>query len=256
MRRPARLLILACFAWGLLALTATGFAREMGAAVELVAPRAGSTLAAGSMAELEWAPGERFSRLPAVEEWEAFLSLDGGATFPLRITPHLDQDLRRIRFQVPPFATADARILLRFGDERRETAVELPVRFAIAAPPGLPLLETSFPLAHQAAASGEPARPGHAGVVAWVEGDRRGGGLRQVVAAVRPSLRARLEPPETRTEAAVLTSEPVPQPPGGPVPGDAAAATPSTGRRTPLGRAGTGPDLSSDILLLIQRQNE
>ncbi len=256
MRRPARLLILACFAWGLLALAAAGFARETGAAVELVAPRASATLVAGSMAELEWAPGGRFSRLPAVEEWEAFLSLDGGATFPLRITPHLDQDLRRFRFQVPPFATADARILLRFGDERRETAVELPARFAIAAPSGLHLLETSFPFARQAAAPGEPARPGHAGVVAWVEGTRRGGGLRQVVAVSPFGLRAQLDPPETRTEAAVLTSAPAPQQPTGPVPGDAAAATPSTGRRTPLGRPGTGPDLASDILLLIQRQNE
>jgi hypothetical protein len=256
MRRPARLVILACFAWGLLALAAAGFAGETGAAVELVAPQADATLAAGSMAELEWAPGEGFSHLQDVEEWEAFLSLDGGATFPLRITPHLDQDLRRIRFQVPPFATPDACILLRFGDERRETAVEPPARFAIAAPSALPELAAAFRLARQAAAPGEPARPGHAGVVAWVEGTRRGGGLRQVVAIVRPSLRARLDPPETPTEAAVLASEPAPPQPAGPVPGDAAAATPSTGRRTPLGRAGTGPDLSSDILLLIQRQNE
>jgi hypothetical protein len=254
MRRSARLLVLACFAWGLLALAPMGLAEATDAAVELLAPQAGSTLAAGSMAELAWAPGAGFSRLPDVEEWEAFLSLDGGASFPVRITPHLDQDLRRVRFQVPPFATSDARLLLRFGDERRETAFELPVRFAVAAAPGLPA--TAFLFSHQALAPGEPARHGSAGVVAWVEGSRRGGGLRQVVAAQPPDLRSRLDPPKTHAESAVLSPLPSPPQPSGSIPGDGATASPSGGRGTSLRRAGTGPDLPSDILLLIQRQNE
>ncbi|HEY0554948.1 MAG TPA: hypothetical protein VGG20_11820 [Thermoanaerobaculia bacterium] len=253
MRRSVRLLALACFSWGLIALTAPGLARETGAPVELVAPRDGATLAAGSVAELAWAPGVGFSQLPGVEEWEAFLSLDGGASFPVRITPHLDQDLRRVRFQVPPFATADARILLRFGDERRETVVELPARLAIAA---APLPATAFLLSRQAFAPGEPARPGSAGVVAWVEGSRRGGVLRQVVAAEPFGLRSRLEPPKTHAEAAVLSSSPSPPQPSGSVQGDGAAAPLSDRRRGSLRRAGTGPDLASDILLLIQRQNE
>jgi hypothetical protein len=255
MRRSIRLLALACFSWGLLALAAAGLAEET-ASIELLAPLEGATLAAGSMAELAWAPGAGFSRLPGVEEWEAFLSLDDGASFPVRITPHLDQDLRRFRFQVPPFATANARILLRFGDERRETTFELPARFAIAAAPGLPALATPFLLAHQAFTAGEPARLGSAGVVAWVEGSRRGGGLRQVVAAQPSSLRDRLDPPQTHAEAAVFTSAPSPPQPSGPLPGGGNVASPSDGRRTSLRRAGTGPDLCSDILLLIQRQNE
>jgi hypothetical protein len=135
MRGSSRFLILALLVWAVLAFAPAGFAREEGASVQLVAPRAGATLAAGSTAELEWAPLALFDRFPKVEEWEAFLSLDGGATYPVRITPHLDQDLRRVRWQVPPIPTRDARILLRFGDERRETAVELPERFAIAASP-------------------------------------------------------------------------------------------------------------------------
>jgi hypothetical protein len=154
---------------------------------------------------------------------------------------------------VPPFATADARILLRFGDERRETAVELPARFAIAAPRGLPA--PAFLLSRQAARAGEPVRPGSAGVVAWMEGSRRGGGLRQVVAAERASLYARVEPPKSYAEAAVLSSEPAPQQPLGPLPAGH-AAFPSQGRSTTSRRAGTGPDLVSDLLLLIQRQNE
>src|SRR5947208_6079938 len=175
MRRSSHLLVLPWLAWAVLAFAATGFARETGAPVRLLAPQAGATLAAGSTAELEWAPAPGFARFPAVEEWEAFLSLDGGATYSLRITPHLDQDLRRVRFQVPPVPTPDARILLRFGDERHETALELPGGFAIAASPGL---ESALTFSRRAASAGEPALPGRAGVAAWIEGSRRGGGLR------------------------------------------------------------------------------
>ncbi len=253
--RPTRLLTLACFTWGLLAFAVTGFARETGAPVHLVAPAAGATLAAGSTATLEWTAGERFARLPEIQEWEAFLSLDGGATYPVRITPHLDQDLRRIRFQVPPVPASDARILLRFGDERRETVVELPERFAIASSRALPALERLLTLAQGSVAPGEPALPGHAGVVAWVEGSRRGGGLRQVVAAAESGLRERLDLAETHGEAAVLASGPVPPQSPPSMPGKGAAAPPA-GRHAALSPAGTRPAVSSDILLLIQRRNE
>src|SRR4051812_13772676 len=169
--------------------------------VRLVAPRAGATLAAGSTAELEWTPLAGFDHLSKIEEWEAFLSVNGGASYPLRITPHLDQDLRRIRFQVPPLPTPDARILLRFGDEDRETAVVLPERFSILASPHLlPALDPAFGLACRATAPGEPALPGQAGVVAWVEGSRRGGGLRQVVASEQPGLEGRIDPPAASEE--------------------------------------------------------
>ena len=238
--------------WVGFALPSSGFARETdGAPVRLVAPRAGATLAAGSTAELEWAPAETFAGLARVEEWEAFLSVDGGATYPVRITPHLDQDLRRAQFQVPSIPTADARILLRFGDERQETAIELPVRFAIAGSPA-----RTFPLARRVAAPGEPALPGQAGVVAWVEGSRRGGSLRQVVAAGSPSLRSRLQPIEAHDEAAVLASGPVPPQSPDAVAAGGPATKPPAGNRSALARAGTGPTLSSDILLLTQRQNE
>lgn len=250
MRRPTPFLALSCFIWGLLAFALTGFARETSVPVHLLAPWSGATLAAGSTAELEWVPGERFAELQRVQEWEAFLSLDGGATYPVRITPHLDQDLRRIHFQVPPVPARDARILLRFGNETRETAVELPGRFAIVASPAAmpPPLERAF-------AAGEPALPGHAGVVAWVEGSRRGGDLRQVVAAEPLSLEERLAPQEMRGEAAVLASEPTPPDSSGSLP-ETGAAAPPAGRGSALSRAGTGPVLFLDILLLIQRRNE
>ncbi len=79
---------------------------------------------------------------------------------------------------MPPFPTRDARLLLRFGDERREEKeVETEARFAIVAnraflPPRLGL----------ALSRGEKARSRDSGVVVWVEGERNGSGLRQVAA--------------------------------------------------------------------------
>ncbi len=199
--------VLAAFGLAFIALSSTGFAKETALPVRLVTPQAGAALIAGSTAEVEWAPVAGFAGLPKSEEWEAFLSVDGGATYPVRITPHLDSDLRRFRFLVPPIPTADARILLRFGDERRETAFELPVRFAItAAPVAIP--QEMFPLARTAFAAGEPALPGHAGVVSWIEGSRRGVELRQVVAAEAPGFHAQPSLTETHAESAVLDTAP------------------------------------------------
>ncbi|MEA2561661.1 MAG: hypothetical protein QOH06_3165 [Acidobacteriota bacterium] len=231
--------------WFVLACGRPGFAQE--APVRLLAPQPGARLAAGSMAELEWAPLAELDR--RVEEWEAFLSLDGGVTYPVRITPHLDQDVRRIRWQVPPFPAEDVRILLRFGDERRETAVELATRFSIAeSPGGLPLP------ASRSATRGEPALPGHPGVVAWVEGSRRGGALRQRIAAEPARLKPAFALPTTHTEAAeasLLGPDSTP-------PGTAASSppVPPDSRWTAGMRAGASPAFVSDILLLIQRQNE
>jgi hypothetical protein len=248
MRCLSRLLVPVCLGLGL---APAAFAQGTDAPVRLVAPRAGATLAAGSTAELEWAPAETFDRLSRVEEWEAFLSVDGGATYPVRITPHLDQDLRRIRFQVPPVPTADARILLRFGDERRETAIALPERFAIEDSP-----VQTFLLAHQAAILGEPALPGQAGVAVWVEGSRRGGSLRLVVATGMPGLLEGLRPLAAHGEAAVLASEPAsPRSPNA-MAADGVVTSLPVGNQSARTRAGTGPSLSFDLLLLIQRQNE
>jgi hypothetical protein len=245
-----RLIPLILLAWA--ALAAAPAMADSAPPVRLVAPRAGATLAAGSTAELEWTPD---ARLPGVEEWEAFLSLDGGATYPVRITPHLDQDLRRVRWQVPPIPTPDARLLLRFGDERREVFLELPERFSIAASPAAPsAIDRTFLFSTLAQARGEPALPGQPGVVAWVEGSRRGGSLRQVVAAGQPGLQARLGPDEARAGAALLAAGPPPLP----VPElrENSDPSPVARRRTPPANPGRAPRLAFDILLLTQRQNE
>ena len=142
-------------------------------AAGLVAPVPGHQLTAGSLAVIEW---EGEPPLEEAEEWEAFLSLDGGRTHPLRITPHLDLSIRRFTFRVPAFPTHDARVLLRFGDERREVEVEPPHRFAIV--PGLGI----SPISWISLSKGERARSGEEGVVFWVEGARDGSGLREVMA--------------------------------------------------------------------------
>lgn len=232
-----------------LALVSPAWAFAGSAPVRLVAPQSGAVLAGGSTAELEWAPLEPFARLQGVEEWEAFLSLDGGETYPVRITPHLDRDLRHVRWQVPGVQTSQACLLLRFGDEHDEVYLELPQRFSITSAPGL---EPIFPLAHPAATPGEPALPGGAGVVAWVEGSRRGGAWRQMVAPERPAIQGIVSPPERQPQVAVLGSQaasaaPAPQSSGGPS---------LVGCRTPDPRPPRGPRPSIDILLLTRRQNE
>lgn len=214
--------------------------------VRLVSPQTGAALTAGSTVELEWAP---LAQLRGAEEWEAFLSLDGGRTYPIRITPHLDLDLRRVQWRVPAVATDSARLLLRFGDERRETEIELPHRFAIVPAP-VPPPVTDLSLARVAPSPGEPARPGHAGVVSWMEGSRRGGSLHQVVAAEQPGVRERLATPENHAEPALPAAGHAPLPLPQPVCGSLAQAP---RRHTPLTAS---PLVSSDILILIQRQNE
>jgi hypothetical protein len=242
-----RLLSLIGLAWTGLALASPASAGNV--PVRLVAPQSGAALLGGSTAELEWAPLAPFSRLEDVEEWEAFLSFDGGETYPVRITPHLDRDLRRVRWQVPAIPASEARLLLRFGDEHRELYLELPQRFSITGAPGP---EPLFALANLAASPGEPALPGSPGVVAWVEGSRRGGGLRRMVAPERLGLQGTVGPPERQPQVAVLGPQeaspaPAPQGGGGPSPAARRAAAPQPPRE---------PRRAVDILLLTRRQNE
>jgi hypothetical protein len=152
--------LLAALAWPAVAAAQTG--------VELVAPLAGDSWTAGGRAQLAW---RETGPVPEhFEEWEAFLSLDGGVTWPYRLTPHLDRSRSRVEIDLPPVPTRRARLLLRFGDEEHETEWLVPGEFEIL--PGRPELELDPP--RLAAAPGEPARPGYAGVTSWVEGPRDG----------------------------------------------------------------------------------
>ena len=157
----------------LAALALAAGARPALAYARLVAPAAGAELEAGSLATIAW---EGLDLPPHTEEWEAFLSIDGGRTWPLRVTPHLDIGIRRFEFRVPGLPTREARLMLRFGDERREVEVETPQRFAIVPGPGF-----WVPPPRRVLSAGEAARAGERGVAFWVEGSREGSGLREVV---------------------------------------------------------------------------
>jgi hypothetical protein len=148
----------------------------------LLSPAAGDELTVGSLAVVEWEPAAGLAAMPHAEEWEAFLSVDGGKTHPLRITPHLDLSIRQFTFRVPDLTSRQARLLLRFGDERREVELDAPQTFAIrrvegTSPPPWPLRP------RMALTRGEAARAQEPGVVVWVEGDRDGEGLREVAVA-------------------------------------------------------------------------
>lgn len=150
------------------------FAAEGERMARLVSPAAGDELTAGSPVTIEW---EELALPEHTVEWEAFLSVDGGRTWPLRVTPHLDISIRRFTFTVPDLPTREARILLRFGDERREVGMEAPQRFSIA-----PAAFQSPRSRIRVLSRGERARAGDEGVVVWVRGSRSGGNLREIVA--------------------------------------------------------------------------
>lgn len=149
----------------------------------LLSPAHGEVWTAGSPVAIEWQPGPGLEMLPYADEWEAFLSVDGGRTYPLRITPHLDRTLRRFVLEVPRLPTGQARLLLRFGDERREVESEMPAVFTIVDGP----VSSSLP-PRPALRRGEPARErdGDRGVVAWVEGPRDGRQAYTMEAGGRP----------------------------------------------------------------------
>lgn len=250
--------VLAVLAWGGQAAAAAAPEPAAGAApaappVRLVAPAQGAVLAAGSAAELEWAPLAAFGDLGLVEEWEAFLSLDGGSTYPYRITPHLNLGLRRFTWRVPAIPTPEARILLRFGDESREVGFESAAHFAVVRAADAWLSE---PLSMRLV-PGEAARPGDPGVVSWVEGSRSGAGLVWVAAAPGPALSSipgASRPGSAPEHLLVLLEPESPEPPPAPSARSRAAAVPAHHRH--LAQSRTPHPRPVDILLLTERQNE
>src|ERR1700694_4462844 len=91
--------------------------RARAEAPNLLAPANGATLRGGSFAEVRWSAAQL---PPSAEEWEAFLSINGGKYYAFRVTPHLNTNLRRFTFVVPNVDTHDARILIRTGNEVQE----------------------------------------------------------------------------------------------------------------------------------------
>jgi hypothetical protein len=88
-------------------------------------PARGEALAPGSVVEVRWdaacgaedrdADGDREEN-----EAELVLSLDGGVTFPLRVSTELSPCAARFAWRVPALATSRARLGLRTGEDDRE----------------------------------------------------------------------------------------------------------------------------------------
>jgi hypothetical protein len=230
LNRP--LLAIALFAFA-------SFARA--GSLRLVAPAAGVTLRGGSFAELRWSAAQV---PPSAEEWEAFLSIDGGKYYAFRVTPHLDIDRRRFTFVVPNVDTSAARILIRTGNEVQEMHFEARGTFSIVrdakAEIGVPnLLQFG---------RGEAARDGDPAVLSWADGSRNGSGIRQQTSApVRPG------------SLHQLTNVGNDAPPGL-APAVNWIATPSTSRARRVARVAQLRDdehapISVDLLLVCRRRN-
>jgi len=137
-------------------------------ALRVLSPAAGATLRGGSFTEVRWSAAQLAA---SDEEWEAFLSIDGGKYYAFRITPHLDIDLRHFTFIVPNVDTQAARILIRTGDEIHEKHFETRGVFSIVRDSRAEIVrELQF-------GRGESARDGDPAVVAWADGARNGSGL-------------------------------------------------------------------------------
>ncbi len=214
----------------------------------LIAPRDGTTLTAGTVARLAWR--WRDARPSKIEEWEAFLSLDGGATFAYRVTTHLQIEREEVSFDVPDLASADVRLLLRFGDEREETAVVFPDRFRIQAS-GVPQPHVTLTSSQR---RGEAALPDDYGVAAWSEGPSDGSRRERIEAVARPQMHGEIPLLESAVRTLPFCPEPrfesLAVPHVDPTRASAAATRSPLTADLPIARG------SSAILSLVCRRNE
>ena len=138
--------------------------------VRWLAPADGAVWVAGERAELAWEPVGPAAVLSGADEWEVFLSADGGRTWSVRLTPHLDLGRRRVLVEVPDLPSPDVRLLLRVGDERDERELAVPVRLRLVR--GARARAARLDAPAPAFRRGESAREGGGGVVLWAAGGR------------------------------------------------------------------------------------
>ena len=213
--------------------------------VQLVEPAPAARVIAGSTAFLDW---EATGTPANVDEWEAFISIDGGRTYLSRVTPHLDATIHRFRFAVPDLPGAQVTLLLRFGDERDERRFVFPARMRISGVAG----ESS--LAPEAGARGEAFDVDEEGATSWINGSCDGSSLHAVVlgGTAMSSGRAEIEIPLHDGSATALTTgdsrhDSV---------GDFVVAQISAGHGPLSHRPGARPPrFITDILLMSRRRN-
>ena len=81
----------------------------------MLSPAAGESLAPGSVVDVRW--GSLCAAGMKADEAELVLSLDGGATFPIRVSHELSPCETRYLWRVPVLATGRARLGVRTGHE-------------------------------------------------------------------------------------------------------------------------------------------
>jgi hypothetical protein len=100
-------------------------------------PDRGEALLPGSVIETAWVLECR-AVAPEADEAELVLSVDGGRTFPIRVSSELSVCASRFRWQVPALPARRARLALRTGSaggERTETLRVVSAEFTILPDP-------------------------------------------------------------------------------------------------------------------------
>jgi len=92
-----------------------------------VSPSAGEALSPGAIVEVSWEPICRVAGTPQIDEAEIVLSLDGGRTFPMRVSPELKPCTSKYLWKVPALPTGQARLALRTGIDEWDLAERLEI---------------------------------------------------------------------------------------------------------------------------------
>jgi len=90
-------------------------------------PAPGETLSPGSLVEIEWRSACESDIPPGFNEAEIVLSLDGGLSYPIRVSRELDPCESTVTWRVPALATTSARLAVRMGDESDGESEEIAV---------------------------------------------------------------------------------------------------------------------------------
>lgn len=90
-------------------------------------PAGGESLAPGSLVEIEWHSACETDIPPGFNEAEIVLSLDGGLSYPIRVSRELDPCESTVSWRVPALATTSARLAVRMGDESDGESEEIAV---------------------------------------------------------------------------------------------------------------------------------
>ena len=111
------------------------------AEARFLAPGARAALESGASVRVAWSLAETRDREP--DEMELVLSLDGGRTFPVRVTRNLSPGTRSFAWRVPTLPTAHAQLALRTGEDGDEEIELVGDEFSIEIGPGAPLEPTT-----------------------------------------------------------------------------------------------------------------